>query len=308
MPRRFCAVCGKPLDSSAPHFSLCRDCFSSENPLFHFPEAFSLKACRDCGNYSVNEKWFSSSELDLFKIVQEAITNALIKPDRSINKIQFQFHIDNDKTAYDSEGRVESLEIELRGRPVDGSLKEYSESIKVLISYDYCQNCLQLKSGIRFLSILQLRVINEDFIDSLGPIVSKIHEFVEEQFLRDPKQYITKLEDQKYGIDLFLSTNELMNHIISFLKNKEHFLLKRSKKLIGRDIQKGKNIYRLKTLLKFLPVKKNDKILFINSEYYVEQILRNKVILRDEKNKKTSVSFSNLFKKKNKLKILGDIK
>ena len=90
---------------------------------------------------------------------------------------------------------------------------------------------------------------------------------MEKLHLKDNRQYITKLEDQKNGVDLYLSTNELMNQIIKFLSSNYHFLLKRTKKLVGRDSQKGRNLYRLKSLVKFLPINKNDIILFENKNF-----------------------------------------
>jgi len=121
-------------------------------------------------------------------------------------------------------------------------------------------------------------------------------------FEKDPKQYITKIEDQRYGVDLYLSTNELMNHIIKFLKNDYEFLLKRTKKLIGRDIQKGKNIYRLKSLIKFLSINKNNVILIENRKYKIENISKKKIILRDlEDGKKVLKDYSYFFKENYKI-------
>ncbi|MFW9949478.1 MAG: NMD3-related protein, partial [Candidatus Thorarchaeota archaeon] len=91
--------------------------------------------------------------------------------------------------------------------------------------------------------ILQLRVKNEDFFDIIAESLLKIQNFVENLFLEDNRQYISKLENQKYGVDLFLSTNELMKKIIVILKPNYNFILKRSKKLVGRDTQKGRNTY-----------------------------------------------------------------
>jgi NMD protein affecting ribosome stability and mRNA decay len=114
-------------------------------------------------------------------------------------------------------------------------------------------------------------------------------------FDRDHRHYISKIEDQKYGVDLYLSTNELMNHIIKFLKSKHHFLLKRTKKLVGRDNQKGKNLYRLKALIKFLPIAHNDTVLIDNQDFIVENITRNKIILKGKNNIKLIKDYSYFF-------------
>jgi RIO kinase 1 len=126
-------------------------------------------------------------------------------------------------------------------------------------------------------------------------VIQEVNSFVGNMFKKDHRQYISIIKDQKYGVDFYLSTNEIMNHIIKFLQSKYHFLLKRTKKLVGRDTQKGKNLYRLKTLIKFLPVNTNDVILIDNEELIIESITKSKVILRDSNNAKLIKDYSYFF-------------
>jgi len=158
-----------------------------------------------------------------------------------------------------------------------------------------CTNCSNLRGGTYYLSIIQLRVKSETDFNLIAETLEKIHVHVEKLFEKDPRQYITKVEDQKYGVDLYLSTNELMNHIIKYLRANYHFILKRSKKLVGRDTQKGRNLYRLKSLIKFLPINKNDTILIEEKEYYVDSILRSKVILKNPEGDKLIKEYSFFF-------------
>ncbi|MFX1259068.1 MAG: NMD3-related protein, partial [Promethearchaeota archaeon] len=127
------------------------------------------------------------------------------------------------------------------------------------------------------------RVKNENFFNIIKEVLDEIHIYVEKLNEKDSRQYITKIEDQKFGVDLYLSTNELMNYILKYLKRKYPFILKRSKKLVGRDSQKGRNLYRLKSLVKFLPINKNDIVLIDNQKYKVENLSKNRVLLRSEK-------------------------
>ncbi|MFX1597146.1 MAG: NMD3-related protein, partial [Promethearchaeota archaeon] len=161
-----------------------------------------------------------------------------------------------------------------------------------------CKNCANLRGGMYFLSIIQLRVKNDNQFDLIKKVLEEISKFVEELFEKDRRQYISKIENQKYGVDLYLSTNELMNYLIKFLKTKYNFLFKRSKRLVGRDIQKGKNLYRLKALIKFLPFNKNDEIFIENQLYIVENITKNKVILRSQNKTKLIKDYSYFFSEK----------
>jgi NMD protein affecting ribosome stability and mRNA decay len=149
-------------------------------------------------------------------------------------------------------------------------------------------------------------VNNTDQFGIIKEILDEISLLVENLFSRDEKQYIAKIEDQLLGVDLYLSTNELMNRIISHIKAKHHFILKRTKKLVGRDSQKGRNIYRLKALIRFLPVRKNEYILINDSKFFVENLTKNRVMLRDEKHTKLVKNFSFFFDDKTIIKKLEE--
>jgi len=298
MPQRFCAICGKLLTKDAPHFGMCLDCYLKEHPLFEVSPSFTLKICPDCGKYSKKEEWFDTNGEDLFFTIEEAIQKFLLKNYLKKDIINFTFIYDESSFQYSSKDLLSSLIL-----TIEGSLKEnfklsHKQPIKVNLNYELCRNCANLRGGTYFLSIIQLRVNDENQFDLINEILEDIQIYVEALFEKDEKHYISKIQNEKNGVDLYLSTNELMNHIISHLKTKYHFILKRSKKLIGRDIQKGKNLYRLKALIKLLPIHKNDIIQIGNQEFSVEAITKNKVILRREDNSKLTKDFTYIFNQK----------
>jgi NMD protein affecting ribosome stability and mRNA decay len=137
-------------------------------------------------------------------------------------------------------------------------------------------------------------------------MINEIYAYVENIFQKDDRQYISKLVEHKNGVDLLLSTNELMNHIVSYLKSKYYFELKRTKKLVGRDAQKGRNLYRLKTLIRLLPFKKNDKIMINDELFHVESISRKHVIIRDQLDNKSIKKYSYFFNDKIKIRFRDD--
>jgi len=298
MPHRFCAICGKTIDKSAPHFGTCLDCYLKEHPLFELPKTYSLKICLDCGSYSTKEDWIKSEKDDIFLIVEEAIAYFLLKSFLKDNKIDFIFSVENDSLKYTSKDLIISMDL-----VIDGSLKKdiavnHQQIINLNLNYELCRNCSNIRSGTYFLSIIQLRVKNETYFNIINEALGDIQKYVEKMFEKDQRQYITKIIDQKYGVDLYLSTNELMNHIIKFLKLNNHFILKRSKKLVGRDSQKGRNIYRLKSLIKFLPINKKDIIVLEDKEFIVESFSKNKVLLRSEQGTKLIKDYSYFFNEK----------
>jgi len=232
MSHRFCAVCGKELDNKALHYNLCINCYLNENPLFELPDSFSIKICNECGKYSKKEEWIQYESNDVFSIIEDAVKKFLLKNYLKSNLIAFTFIYDDQSFSYSSNGLLKSLKLIVNGKLIENPKLNYEQKVDIRVNYELCKNCSNLKSGNYFLSILQLRVKSENCSDIIADALSVIQNFAKNQFIEDNRQYISKLEEQKYGVDLFLSTNELMNRIISILKPNYNFILKRSKKLI----------------------------------------------------------------------------
>lgn len=305
MPHRFCAICGRNIKNDSPHFGMCLSCFLKEHPLFELPTNFNFKVCLDCGSYSKKDNWIPIDKDDIFFIIEDAIFRFLLKSYMKTENIIFSIDYEEDSFIYSSKDLLTSLDVKIKGELKEDKKIWFEQKVRINIRYDFCINCLNLRGGKYYLSILQLRVINENYFDLIKQVLDSIHIYVEQLFEKDKKQYISKIIDQKYGVDLLLSTNELLNHIISFLRPKYHFLLIRTKKLVGRDTQKGKNLFRLKALVKFLPFKKNDKIKIENNKFVVDSITKNKIVLRSEDGSKLVKNFSFFFDDKNFIEIIG---
>ena len=300
MPHRFCAICGKVIDEFAPHFGMCFNCYLTENPLFELPNNFSFRLCIDCQNYAKKEDWIESESEDLFKIIEAALIRFLLKNYVKQDMIIFSFSFDT--LVYSSRDLLTSMDVTILGKLRKDQKISHQHTLKLNINYDLCKNCTNLRAGMYYISILQLRVTDKSQFGVIKEALAQISFFVENLFAKNKTQYISKIEDQNLGVDLYLSTNELMNRIISHMRANFNFILNRTKKLVGRDSQKGRNLYRLKALIKFLPFKKNDAIEINNVIYLVETITKNRVVLRDENSSKHVKNFSFFFKNKTSLK------
>jgi len=298
MPNRFCAICGKTLGKDDPHFGMCLECYLKEHPLFELHDRISLNLCLDCGSFSKKDVWIEPLENESFSIIEQAIQRFLLKSFLKKNNIDFSMSYNENSFVYSSKDLLISLEVVIQGVLKKDSNIKHQETIILNLNHMLCKNCTNLRGGTYFLSIFQLRVKDEEQFDLIKQVLDEIKEFVEHAFKKDHKQYISKMEDQKYGVDLYLSTNELMNYLIKFLKSKYNFLLKRTKKLVGRDTQRGKNLYRFKALIKFLPLSNNDIIFIEGQNFSVESITKNKVILRGENNTKLIKDYSYFFNEK----------
>ena len=302
MPHRFCAICGTVIDEFAPHFGMCLNCYLKENPLFELPDNFSLKLCIDCQKYSKKEDWIEPESQDLFIIIEEAIIRFLLRNYVKQDMITFSFSFDT--PVYSSRDLLTSLNVTIFGKLKENQKISHQHTLKLNINYELCKNCSNLRAGMYYLSIIQLRVTDKSQFEVIKEALDQISLLVENLFANNSTQYISKIEDQKLGVDLYLSTNELMNRIISHMRANYNFVLNRTKKLVGRDSQKGRGIYRLKALIKFLPFKKNDAVIINNIKYVVENITKNRVIIRDEGSSKHVKNFSFFFRDKLSLKII----
>jgi len=298
MPHRFCAICGTVIDELAPHFGMCLNCYLEEHPLFELPNNYNFKLCIDCQK----EEWIESESNNLFKIIEDALIRFLLRNYVKQDMIIFSFSFDT--FVYSSRDLLTSLDVTILGKLRDNQKISHQQTLKLNINYDLCKNCTNLRAGMYYLSIIQLRVTDRSQFEVIKEALDQISFFVENLFAKNSTQYISKIEDQNLGVDLYLSTNELMNRIILYMKANFNFILNRSKKLVGRDSQKGRGIYRLKALIKFLPFKKNDAVMINNVRYLVENITKNRVVLRDENSFKHVKNFSFFIKDKISLKII----
>jgi len=298
MPNRFCAICGKKIGEPDPHYGMCLNCYLKENPLFEVPDKFSFNICIDCGSFSKKDMWIEPERNEIFIIIEQALQRHILKTLLKKNTIDFSISLDESSFIFSSKDLLVSLEVSIHGVLRKDLNIKHTQIIKVNLNYVLCKNCTNLRGGNYYLSVIQLRVKDEEQFGLIKKVLEQINEYVESLFKKNHKQYISKMEDQKYGLDLYLSTNELMNYLIKFLKLKYHFLLKRSKKLVGRDSQRGKNLYRFKSLIKFLPVSINDVFSIEDLNFRVESITKNKVILRGENNTKLIKDYSYFFNKK----------
>jgi len=305
MPHRFCAICGKVIDEFAPHFGMCLNCYLTENPLFELPNNYSFRLCIDCQNYAKKEDWIESESEDLFKIIEAALNRFILKNYVKQGLILFSFSFDT--LVYSSRDLLTSMDVTILGKLRDDQKISHQHTLKLNINYDLCKNCTNLRAGMYFLSIIQLRVTDKSQFGVIKEALDQISFFAENLFAKNKVQYISKIEEQNLGVDLYLSTNELMNRIISHLRANFTFILNRTKKLVGRDKQKGRNLYRLKSLIKFLPFKKNEAIKINNDTYLVETITKNRVVLRDENGSKHVKNFSFFFKNKISLKTIDEV-
>ncbi|QEE14834.1 NMD3-related protein [Promethearchaeum syntrophicum] len=278
--RKFCAKCGRPLSEESNNYNnyLCTDCNSKIIPNYIIPEKFTLRNCIYCGAYSLKTKdqeysWqYKSLEIDdndfLKKILKE---NIFLKFNKKFN-VKSEFSFENPDLS-------ERVDIKTTVSIISKDLPEVQEELLIKIRDINCPYCAK-RSGGRFDAIVQIRIQHQKDEKKLQEILAYCLKIEEKENFKRLSNFISKIDNVTNGFDLKVSTNAMARVLIARLRKKYHFEIKVSKKLIGVDSEKGSDLYRLSTLLRLIPVDKNDLILFEGIKYYVKSISKNRISLQ----------------------------
>ncbi|MCP4760309.1 MAG: hypothetical protein GY870_00915, partial [archaeon] len=169
-------------DDNAPHFGMCMKCYLLENPLFELPNRFSFRTCIDCGRYTTKEEWSEPEINDIYMIIEDAIFRFLLKPLSKKGNIEFSVLLDEESFVYSSQDLLKSLDVTVRGALKSDKNVIHEQNLSIIVNYEFCKNCNNLRSGMYFLSILQLRVNSEDQFDLIKEVIDKIQAQVEKMF------------------------------------------------------------------------------------------------------------------------------
>ncbi len=303
-PNRFCSLCGKPISSSEQFYNnfQCLNCYLKDNPLFLLKEFYYLNVCLECGSFSKESKvrnWISISADNIMEIVKNAVEILFLEPFARKENLDFSIKIDYDNISPYAQN-VEDIFLDVSGTHKKDSNLTHMQKIKVKIKYGHCDKCISLKQK-PIKSIIQLRVRFNEQMYLVEEAFEKIRQHMNTVSEKEPLDYISNIEQVVNGIDISLSTNNQNSKIIRMLKPQYKFITKHSKKLIGRDTQRGKNIYRFKTLIKFLPIAREDIVIINNVQYKVFNIGKNKIYLIDTNGNKIVKSYPFFYKKKVKI-------
>ena len=236
---KLCIKCGKSKDLIN---GLCRECFKSENPLLKGFKEFKITMCSECKNYMYKNLWKKSSLNEIEDVLNE-IAGKIFK-DRLIfgegaklEDVEFYVNLpDNFKITEGKEAEVE-LEVVVNGKLNGIELsEEYIAPFK--INFSRCNNCKKEK-GNYFEATLQIRPKNEEVLN-----------FVKEHCKDKGNLFISRVEEEKFGYDVYLSEQKEARNLGVHLKKRFGGELIESKKIFGkkdgRDVYRATILFRLK--------------------------------------------------------------
>ena len=205
---KICIKCGITSKEKPIIDVLCIDCYDFKVKI---PKEITIERCKRCGKYKIKGEW---KELSIEE-VKEYI----------INKIR---------------GDFEFGELDLKNKRV--VLYFYKGDVETSRAFNYnaeirtglCRQCSRI-SGNYFEAIIQLRG-DPKYIEKEGRRIAK-------KISKD--SFISKIEDKREGVDIYVGSSKLALQIIRELG----YSYKLSRKLHG--LKQGKRVYRLTIALRF---------------------------------------------------------
>ncbi len=218
---KFCAKCGKSVSDLIDN--LCAECFL-EIHLIDIPKKTSIRHCTKCNSVWSGGLWVKASK---------SIEGYLLR--RVIDKIKLPEEVEIIEANILKKGPQGKLKITLKLGDFR-IVKEYNSQL--IIERYCCPECSRERAS-SYLAIIQLRT-NKDvasFVKKASKIVSR-------------KTRIIKAEEQKQGIDLYVSSREVAMSLANEIKKKLNCRMIYSVKQYGWDRIRSKPLTKLTVLLR----------------------------------------------------------
>lgn len=226
----FCPRCGK----KTKNLGLCVNCYLDLNPIYI--KNFSIFQCPKCSRFFY-KTW--NENIDPMQIIRN-----IKLPDDTQGKITISEQvISKDKLDFS---------VKIFGKYNDENFeKEISGSAKIIKKI--CDVCRKTSSGY-YEAILQFRG-NEKHVKNGFKFIDK--------------KFISKIEEVKNGVDVYLISKDFANSLIKIFSN-FGAQIKLSKSIGG--VKQGMRVYRKTILIRFPDLDVNDFVLFKNKPYKILKI------------------------------------
>ncbi len=266
--KKFCILCGKTEIEKIIVDGFCEDCIKKERKLFEIStEPFSIKVCLNC-NEIFSEKKYYNLEKNFHKTIREALSDYF-----SSGKIKTNSDINLDiqpllPTNFDDFLEKRKIPVKIRGfGRVDPRLPSYFEEqeVEVKIERIICFRCDKIKRRY-YKAILQFRTKKTNITpEEQNEIIETVCQILQKQIKIDRMAYISKIEKNKGGFDIYLGSTSAANLIASTLRDQMGFSMKKSYKKSGVDKSSGKTVYQTTISLR-LPIFKIGDIISIEKQ------------------------------------------
>lgn len=262
----FCLLC----DSQEELYDgLCKSCYLKEFEPITIPNYTTFTVCSHCGATYKRNKWIQVGYYD-DEIINDAIQKK-IEVNEKLEDIDISTEIVNNRgTVYEC---IIHVDTEILDTPIN---REYP--IEVKVEKGVCPDCSKFYSGY-YEAVIQLRADDRKLEDEE---IKEADEFISNEIQRLCKTnklaYVTERIVLKEGIDYQVGSYNAAHKIVLNLQKQFGGVITESRKIVGRDKSKSKDLYRSWISLRLASFHKDDFIEYKDKIIKIEKIGSHKVV------------------------------
>lgn len=268
----FCPQCGK---TGVKLFNgLCSSCFTEKTSLIKVPHDIDITICAQCGSIQKKGKWLDSTltiEDTVIKTVSEHV-----ELDKSVSDVNISIQFLNIRgSVFEC---LVNVDAEVLGERIT---REFVVNVKINKSTciacskyasGYYEAVIQLRADSRFLSNEEIEVADKCIMNKLKSLSKK-----------DKMAYISQRIAIKEGIDYYVGSYKSARKLVETLKNEFGGVSQESPRIMGRDKDSGKDLYRVWISLRLSQFQKFDFVEYDDIIAQVENFTGSKIYLKDLK-------------------------
>ena len=289
----FCPRCGS--EDEDLYEGVCRSCFVKEARIINLQKDLEITICAHCSSLLKGIKWEDSDLSD-----EELVTVAVmenVKPMSYVEDLELSVEIitirgSNYGCIVHAEGTVLGTRI----------LEDHSVNVK--IKKGVCPDCSKYASGY-FESVIQVRA-DKRFPSSeeLSTIDGIMRTKTRALFVKNRMAYVSDVAVLKEGVDYYLGSYKAARKLVSAVKDVMGGVVQESPRLVGRDKNRGKDLYRVWISLRLPYFQKGDFIEYEGHKGQVKGFDGRKIILRDLE---THEIWSVMWKEYSRIKVIAKV-
>ena len=288
----FCLLCNS---EEKLYDGLCKSCYLKEFELIKVPEYATFTVCSHCGATLKHDKWIESAYYD------DEIINDAIQKDIEINKNLKNVEITTEILT--NRGTMYDCIIHADGEVLDGELIDKDYPIEVKVVKGVCPDCSKFHSGY-YEAVIQLRADDRKLEEEE---IIQADEFISNEIQRLCKTnklaYVTERIVLKEGVDYQVGSHNAAHKIAENLQKQLGGIITESRKIVGRDKSKSRDLYRSWISVRLPSFHKNDFIKYNDKILKIEKIGSHKFV---GLNLETYATESISWKEYDKIKKIGN--
>ena len=214
---KFCPRCGRETDELYGNKKkLCSECYPDKNQLLEIPDVVEIDICSTCGRMRKHGEWIEEYTLE------EQLGARFQEFGEEEVDMELQYWEENEKMF-------------VRIHAIKGEISDHYAT-ELRFKKEQCETCSKFSGGFYKVK-LQVRG-NTDLEPISNQIVDKAAELTNE----NRKEFLSNIERNEHGFNVFLSTDDMAKKILNELKGTYNPDVKRSYELMGE--QDGQEVYR----------------------------------------------------------------